>query len=102
MIRMNMQNLMAQAKKMQSELIKIQNDLEKNTYEGKSQLVTAVVNGKKEIVSVKIDSEADFSNEDIELLEDMIMVAVNDAISKAERDKETKLGKYNQGFSGLF
>lgn len=99
---MNMQNLMAQAKKMQSELIKIQNDLEKNTYEGKSQLVTAVVNGKKEIVSVKIDSEADFSNEDIELLEDMIMVAVNDAISKAERDKETKLGKYNQGFSGLF
>lgn len=99
---MNMQNIMAQAKKMQSELQKIQSDLERTTYEGKSQLVTAIVNGKKEVVSVKIDSEAEFSKEDMELLEDMIMVAINDAISKAEKDKEAKLGKYNQGFSGLF
>lgn len=99
---MNMQNLMAQAKKMQSELKKIQSDLEKNTYEGKSQLVTVVVNGKSEVVSIKIDKETEFSSEDMELIEDMIMVAVNDAIGKAKKDKEAKLGKYSQGFSGLF
>lgn len=97
---MNIQSLMQEAKKMQKELEKVQKELESTNYEGKSSLVTVVINGNKEICSVKIDSDG-FDKDEIELLEDMIMVAFNDACKKADADKEKKLGKYGQGLAGL-
>ena len=98
---MNMQALMMQAKKMQKDIEKTQSELESKTYEGTSSLVNVVVNGKNELVSVKINSDEDITKDDIELLEDMILVAVNDAMKKAEAEKEKKLSKYGQGLAGL-
>lgn len=98
---MNMQKLMQEAQKMQSKLLKEQEELEKTNYEGDSSLVHVVVNGKKDIVSVKLKLDEDFSKDDVEILEDMLVVAINDAMKKADADKAEKLGKYGQGLSGL-
>ena len=101
MINMNMQKLMMEAQKMQAKLQKEQAELESTSYEGTSSLVTIVINGKKEVTSVKINMDEDIAKEDAEILEDMIMVAMNDAVKKAEADKEKRLGKYGQGLTGL-
>ena len=98
---MNIQNLMREAQKMQKNLEKTQKELNESTYEGTSSLVNIVLNGNKNIVSVKIKATEDFSADDVELLEDMIMVAFNDAAKKVDADKEQKLGKYGQGLAGL-
>ena len=97
---MNMQNIMMQAKKMQKDIEKIQSDLESQVYEGSSQLVTATISGKNRIMSIRI-KDADLSFDDMEVLEDMIVVAVNNAIEKMEADKEKKLGKYSQFLNGM-
>lgn len=100
---MNMQALMREAQKMQRELTKTQEELAKTNYEGTSSLVNVVVNGKKELVSIKINTEDNIEKDEIEILEDMILVAVNDALKKAEADKDKKLSKYggSQGLTGL-
>ena len=98
---MNMQKLMMEAQKMQAKLQKEQSELENSTYEGTSSLVTVVVNGKKEVKSVKLKMDEDISKDDVEMLEDMIMLAMNDAVKKADTDKEKRLGKYGQGLTGL-
>ena len=98
---MNMQKLMMEAQKMQAKLQKEQAELENTSYEGNSSLVKIVINGKKEVTSVKLNVEEEISTEDIEMLEDMIMLAMNDAVKKAEADKEKRLGKYGQGLTGL-
>ena len=98
---MNMQNLLQEAKKMQNQLLKEQEELEKTNYEGTSSNVSVVVNGKKDVVSVKLNLDDDFSKDDAEILEDMILVALNDAMKKADADKEKRMGKYGQGLSGL-
>lgn len=97
---MNIQNLMREAQKMQKNLEKTQNELVSTDYEGSSSCVKVVLNGNKNVKSVKINSD-DFDVEDIELLEDMIMMAFKDAAKKVDADKEKKLGKYGQGLAGL-
>lgn len=97
---MNMQNIMKQAQQMQNDIKKIQLSLEKSEYIGTSSLVTAVINGNKEVLKIKINDFENISNEDVELLEDMIMIAINDAIKKADEDKNNKLSKY-QGLAGM-
>ena len=100
---MNMQMIMQQAKKMQAQLQKDQEELEKTEYTGTSSLVNVKMNGKYEVKEVKInlsDGET-ISSEDTEMLEDMLMLAVNDAVRKIEKDKENKMGKYGQGLAGL-
>ena len=98
---MNMQKLMQEAQKMQAKLLKEQEEIEKTTYEGSSSNVSVVVNGKKDVVSVKLNLDDDFSKDDVELLEDMILVALNDAMKKADSDKEQRMSKYGNGLSGL-
>ena len=98
---MNMQKLMMEAQKMQKKLQNEQKELENTDYEGTSSLVSIVINGKKEVKSVKLNIDEDITKEDVEMLEDMIMVAMNDAVKKAEADKEQRLGKYSQGLTGL-
>ena len=97
---MNIQSLMREAQKMQKELQKTQGELASSNYEGSSSCVKVVLNGNKDVKSIKIDSN-DFDVEDIELLEDMIMMAFKDASKKVDADKEKKLGKYGQGLAGL-
>ena len=99
---MNIQNLMREAQKMQKELQKTQEDLEKTEYEGNSSLVKIVLNGNKEMKSISIDKNVELSSDDdIEMIEDMILVAYNEASKKVDSDKEKKLGKYGNGLSGL-
>ena len=89
-----------QAKKMQKDMEKKQKELDDKFYEGKSQLVTAPISGKNDLVSVKINTD-EISSDDKEMLEDMVLIAVNDAIKKMEADKQDKFGKYGQMFNGL-
>ena len=98
---MNIQSLMREAQKMQKNLQKTQEELENTTYDGVSSLVSVTLNGNKDVMSVKINSDEGLEKEDIEMLEDMIVVAFKDAAKKVDADKEKKLGKYGQGLAGL-
>lgn len=100
---MNMQKLMQEAQKMQVQLQKEQKELEKNVYMGKSSLITVEINGKYEVVSVKFNSSEmeSIDTEDLEMLEDMIMVATNDALKKIAEDKNNRMSKYGAGLAGL-
>ena len=98
---MNIQSLMREAQKMQKNLQKTQEELLNSKYEGTSSLVTVILNGNKDILSIKINSDESLEREDIEMLEDMIMVAFKEAAKKVDLDKEKKLGKYGQGLAGL-
>jgi hypothetical protein len=59
------------------------------------------MSGKRKLKSVKIDS-TDLDISDVELLEDMLLTAVNEALSKIDKETEEKMGKYTQGMPGLF
>jgi nucleoid-associated protein EbfC len=98
---MDMKRMMMEAQKMQKELLKIQDDLAKTVYDGESSMVKVKVNGNNEVLSVMFDLDEEFAKDDVEILEDMVVVAINDAIGKVKADKEKKLGKYGSGLSGL-
>ena len=99
---MNMQNLMAQAQKMQRDIQKKQEEINNTEFEGSSQAVKIVINGKKEIIKIDIDKSIISDPEDLEALEDMIKIAFNEATSKVEKETESKLGAYAKGLNGLF
>ena len=98
---MNIQSMMREVQKMQKDLQKTQDELKNTNYEGSTSLVKVVLNGNKDLVSVSIDKDIDLSGDDLEMLEDMILVAFNDASKKVDADKEKKLGKFGPGLSGL-
>lgn len=98
---MNMQALMKQAQAMQKEITNIKNEIDKSTFEGSSSLVKVVVNGKKEVLSVKISSDATDLSDDISMLEDMIVLAMNDAFLKVDKTTNEKMGKYSNMMLGL-
>ncbi len=98
---MNMQALMKQAQAMQKEITNIKNEIDNSTFEGSSSLVKVVVNGKKEVLSVKISSDANDLSDDISMLEDMIVLAMNDAFFKVDKTTNEKMGKYSNMMSGL-
>lgn len=97
---MNMQSLMQQAQRMQRDIQKKKDEIDKTLFTGKSELVEVTFNGKKEMVSIKINS--DLSSDDKEILEDMIVIACKDAVSKVDKEIESKLGSYGAGLGGLF
>ena len=99
---MNMQALMKQAQAMQKDMANIKNELDNSVFEGKSSLVSVKVKGNKEIVEVSIAEEAkNLVAEDVSMLEDMIVLAINDAFSKVDKETEAKMGKYSNMMSGL-
>lgn len=98
---MNIQAMMKQAQKMQKDMMNEKNKIDETIYEGKSSIVTATVKGSKEIEKIKIDAE-NMDKDEIEMLEDMIVVAINDAFKKIDKDVEEKMGKYTKGMPGLF
>lgn len=98
---MNMQAMMKQAQKLQKDMMETQKKIDAMTFEGKSSLVTVTMNGKKELLSVNIDAES-LDKEDIEMLQDMIMVAMNDAMKQVDKVVEEKMGAYTKGMPGLF
>ena len=96
-----MQRILQEAQKMQAQIQKDQKELEGTIYEGNSSIVNVKMNGRYEITDIKINLTEDISLDDKEMLEDMIMVAVNDAVKKISKAKESKMGKYVQGLAGL-
>lgn len=96
---MNM-NMMKQAQKMQQEMLKMQQEMETKTYEATAGggVVTASVNGKHELVSIVIDPEA-VDPEDVEMLQDLVVAAVNEALRKAEEDMNSSMGKLTGGMN---
>lgn len=98
---MNMQAMLKQAQKMQNDVLKAQEEINKMEFEGKSSLVTIIINGKGEVIDTKIDAQA-IDKDEIELLQDMIVVAFNDAKKKLDKTTEQKLGPYTKGMPGLF
>lgn len=97
---MNMQNLMAQAQRMQREITKKQEEIYKTTFIGESEWVRVTMNGKKELIKIEILYTGDL-NEDKEMLADMITIAINNATSKIEKEIESKLGVYSKQLGGL-
>ncbi len=99
---MNMQAMLKQAQKMQRGLMEAQKEIEAMEFEGKSSIVTVKMTGKKEIKSISIDSES-IEKDEMEMLEDMIIVAINDAMKKVDKTTEEKMGPYTKGLpAGLF
>ena len=98
---MNMQAMMKQAQQLQQKMLKTQEEINNTEFEGKASLVTIVMTGNKELKSVKINSDS-MDKDDIEALEDMIMVAINDAMSQINKVTEEKMGAYTKGLPGLF
>ena len=98
---MNIQAMMKQAQKLQKDMLSAKEEINNTTFEGKSSFVTVKVKGTKEVESIKIDADA-MEKEDIEMLEDMLLVAINDAMKQIDNMTEKKLGKYTQGMPGLF
>lgn len=98
---MNIQAMMKQAQKLQKDMMEEKEKIDKMEFEGTSSFVTVKVNGKKEVISVKIEQD-NLEKDDIEMLEDMILVATNDALKKVDNTTEQKMGKYTQGLPGLF
>lgn len=101
----NMNNLLKQAQKMQKQMEETQKELETAEFESSvgGGAVTIKVNGKKEILSVNIKEEV-VDPDDVEMLQDLIMSAVNEALKKADEATSDKMGKLTGGMNipGLF
>ena len=97
--------MLKKVQKMQAEMTKLQEDLKTRTAEATSGggAVTAVANGNKEVVSITIKPEA-VDPEDVEMLQDLIVTAVNDAMKKIDAMTETEMGKITGGMKmpGVF
>ena len=98
---MNIQAMMKQAQKLQKDMMSAKEEIDNKVFVGKSSLVVVEVMGNKIVKSVKIQTE-DLEKDDLEILEDMIMVAINDAMNQIDKETEIKMGKYTQGMPGLF
>lgn len=99
---MNIQAMMKQAQKLQQDMMKTKGEIDVKIFPGKYSFASVEVNGKKELLKVNIDKNIDLTKEDIEMLEDILVLAVNDALKKVDVELESKMGKYGSGMSGLF
>lgn len=101
----NMGNLMKQAQKLQQQMEDMQKELETKEYEATSGggAVKVVANGKKQILEVSISPEV-VDPDDVEMLEDLVMLACNEALKKAEEDTADSMKKLTGGLNipGMF
>ncbi len=96
----NMQKMMKQMQKMQKDMAKAQEELAEKTVEGTAGggMVTVIANGQKEIVEVKIKEEV-VDPEDIEMLQDLVLAATNDALKKIEDMTNETMGQFTKGMN---
>lgn len=99
----NMNNLMKQAQKMQKQMEDMQKEMETKEFEASvgGGAVVVKANGKKEIISINIKPEV-VDPDDVEMIEDLILSAVNEVLRKAEEETASKMGKLTGGMGGLF
>ena len=102
---MNQAAMMKQAQKMQQEMLRMQEEMENKTYSATTGggMVTASVNGKHEVVDLKINPEA-VDPDDVDMLQDMIIAAVNEAMRAAETEATNNMSRLTGGLNlgGLF
>jgi nucleoid-associated protein EbfC len=100
-----MKDLMKQAQKMQADMMKAQEELSNKIVEGTSGggMVTVEMNGKNQVISLKLDPEV-VDKDDVEMLEDLIIAALNEAQEKISKSSEDEMGKLTGGMKipGLF
>lgn len=99
---MNMQALMKQAQKLQKDMMNTKEEIDKTEFVGENSLVKVTMKGTKEVTKVEISYENSLEKEDIEMLEDMILLAVNEANKKIDEMTESKMGKFGNSMPGLF
>ena len=98
---MNMQAMLKQAQKMQKDMQKTQDEINNTEFTGKSELVLVKMMGDRNVKKIKITAD-ELEKDDIEVLEDMILIAVNDALKQIDKVTEEKMGAYTKGIPGLF
>ena len=102
---MNQAAMMKQAQKMQQELLRMQQEQEAKTYTASAGggMVSATVNGKHELVDMKINPEA-VDSDDVEMLQDMVIAAVNEAMRTADNDAAQNMSRLTGGLNlgGMF
>ena len=91
---MNQAAMMKQAQKMQQEMLRMQEEMENKTYSATTGggMVTATVNGKHEVLDLKINPEA-VDPDDVEMLQDMVMAAVNEAMRTADNEAANNMSR---------
>ena len=96
----NMGQIMKQAQKFQTKMAKLQEELSERTIEASAGggMVVVVANGGQDVLSVKIDPEV-VDPEDVEMLQDLIMAAVNDALNKAKAMMNEEMGQLTKGMN---
>ena len=97
---MNTQAMMKQAQALQRDMLKAKEEIDSTEFVGESSLVKVTMLGSKEAVSVEINAES-LDSDDIEALQDMIVLAINDANKKIDKATEDKMGKFGN-IPGLF
>ena len=99
---MNMNNILKQAQKMQAQMEESQKELEAKTYTATAGggVVSVSVSGKRELTEVKIDPEA-VDPDDVEMLQDLIIAATNEALRNCEQDSQAAMGKITGMGSGM-
>jgi DNA-binding YbaB/EbfC family protein len=95
-----MGNMMKQAQKLQAKMLKMQEELGDRTVETSAGggMISVVANGRQQVVSITIDKEV-VDPDDVEMLQDLILAAVNDALSKAQEMVAGEMGKLTGGFN---
>jgi len=95
-----MGNMMKQAQKLQSQMMKLQEELAERTVESSSGggMVTVVANGRQQIVSIQIENEV-VDPDDVDMLQDLVLAAVNDALAKAQEMVSSEMGKLTGGLN---
>ena len=96
---MNIQAMMQQAQKIQKDILKAKKEVEGKTYVCTQSFVTVETKGTKEITKITINQES-LDKEEIEILQDLIVIAANENIKSINNDTESKLGKFG-GMAGL-
>jgi DNA-binding YbaB/EbfC family protein len=95
-----MGNMMKQAQKLQAKMLKMQEELAEKTVETSAGggMISVVANGRQQLVSITIDKEV-VDPDDVEMLQDLILAAVNDALNKAQEMVAGEMGKLTGGFN---
>ena len=97
---MNMQAMLKQAQALQKDMLKVKEEIDNTEFSGESSFVSIKMKGTKELTEVKIDADS-LDKDDIEALQDMFVVAVNQASKKVDSAMESKMGKFGN-IPGLF
>ena len=97
---MNMQAMLKQAQALQKDMMKAKEEIDSTEFVGESSLVKVTLKGDRSAVKTEINSES-LDKDDIEALEDMIVLAINDANKKIDKMTESKMGKFGN-IPGLF